>query len=215
MGDMQADYNHIPKEGSPFILTHTGRQIFFDHVYPEDICIEDIAHALSHLCRYTGHTTMFYSVAQHSLLVTEKIPGNAETKLVALLHDAAEAYVGDVSSPLKKWIKEKDNWAYDSLHHAIQAVIHRRYGITNDHVHNDVRMYDQAAAIFEFEGFFGLSIEELERSGIQTTLQKLWEPWNPREFVGKNADGEFGLVEAEFIQRFETLMKAVGREELI
>lgn len=214
MGDMQVDCGHIPRAGGPFILTHTGRQVFFDHVYPEDICIEDIAHALSHLCRYTGHITMFFSVAQHSLLVEEKIPGNAETKLAALLHDAAEAYIGDVSSPLKRWMKEKGNWAYDSLHHAIADVIHRRFEITKVHA-GTVRLYDQATQVFEAEGFLGLSIEELEKSGFDMMLRDLWQPWNPKEFASKNVDREFGQVEAEFIQRFETLMKAVGREELI
>nr|WP_246422957.1 phosphohydrolase [Mycoplana azooxidifex] len=69
---------------------------------PEDVCIEDIAHALSLLCRYAGHCTTFYSVAEHSLLVESKMKtDDARMRLGALLHDAAEAYLVDIPRPLK------------------------------------------------------------------------------------------------------------------
>lgn len=83
-----------------FIETYTGKHYRFQHPAPEMICKEDIAHALSRICRFTGHVHDFYSVASHSLLVAALVP--LEAKLYALLHDATEAYVGDVSSPLKK-----------------------------------------------------------------------------------------------------------------
>lgn len=83
----------------PTILTLQGR--LFDYRAPEqhDFSIDEIAHALSNLCRFTGHTRSFYSVAQHSVLVCDLAP--PEYRLEALLHDAHEAYVGDVNSPLK------------------------------------------------------------------------------------------------------------------
>lgn len=86
----------------PKILTRSG--IYFDLVTPnpDDVRIEDIAAALSKLCRFTGHTKSFYSVAQHCLLVSSNAPDHL--KLHALLHDASEAYLGDVSSPLKQLI---------------------------------------------------------------------------------------------------------------
>ncbi|WP_217476583.1 phosphohydrolase [Stutzerimonas stutzeri] len=82
-----------------WILTHTGKR--FDLLAPraELISTIDIAHALAHVCRFNGHTRHHYSVAQHSLLVASIVP--AEHQLAALLHDATEAYVGDMVRPLK------------------------------------------------------------------------------------------------------------------
>lgn len=64
----------------------------------------DIAHSLSMQCRFNGHTRHFYSVAQHCYLVADLVP--AEHQLAALLHDATEAYVGDLVRPLKQGMRE-------------------------------------------------------------------------------------------------------------
>lgn len=79
---------------------------YVDLVNPDmnTILIEDIAHSLSNLCRFTGHTRHFYSVAHHSIAVSKIVPH--EYALEALLHDATEAYLGDVSSPLKSLLGE-------------------------------------------------------------------------------------------------------------
>lgn len=85
---------------SNWIQTYTGRAFWPLNPKADDICIEDIAHALSMKCRYTGHTNHFYSVAQHSVIASTIVP--AEDAKWALLHDATEAYLPDVARPVKR-----------------------------------------------------------------------------------------------------------------
>lgn len=83
----------------PWIETFTGLKFHLLDPQPEDICIEDIAHALSNQCRYTGHVKRFYSVAEHSLHVSLL---SATFPLAGLMHDASEAYIADLSRPIKQ-----------------------------------------------------------------------------------------------------------------
>lgn len=87
-----------------WMLTHSARKM--DLAAPAGYAVHtsDISHALGNLCRFGGHTRRFYSVAQHSVLVATLLPD--ELKLAGLLHDAAEAYLGDVIQPLKLLLKE-------------------------------------------------------------------------------------------------------------
>lgn len=83
-----------------WVQTHSSRKFTPLSPVVEDIDIEDIAWSLAHQCRFNGHTNWFYSVAQHSVLVSRKVhPRNA---LWGLLHDATEAYLSDIPAPLKR-----------------------------------------------------------------------------------------------------------------
>jgi uncharacterized protein len=90
---------------------------------PEDVHLYDIAHALSNLCRFGGHCSRFYSVAEHSVLVSQCVP--LEHALAALLHDATETYVVDVPRPVKRMLGE----AYARLESGVWAVIAERFGV--------------------------------------------------------------------------------------
>ena len=82
------------------IQTYTGKHVDPFNLRPEQIDIQDIAHSLSLQCRFNGHCKEFYSVAEHSIRVSNILP--AEFKLWGLLHDATEAYLGDIITPIKK-----------------------------------------------------------------------------------------------------------------
>lgn len=86
----------------PWFLSSKGRQLYPFDLRPVDVDIEEIAHSLSNLCRFNGHCQEFYSVAQHSVLVAMNLP--VELMFVGLMHDATEAYCGDVIRPIKRYV---------------------------------------------------------------------------------------------------------------
>lgn len=120
-----------------WIQTFSGKK--FTPLAPrvEDICVEDIAHALSNICRFTGHCANFYSVAQHSVLVSYIC--DSENALHGLLHDASEAYCQDIASPIKKTDEFK---AYRDLEARIQNAICRKFDLSSIEP-SDVKKADQ------------------------------------------------------------------------
>lgn len=91
-----------------FIETYTNKQYHFLNPSVDEICIEDIAQALSMSCRYSGHVKSFYSVAEHSCIVSDKIlelTCDRQLAFDALLHDASEAYLNDIPRPIKPHLK--------------------------------------------------------------------------------------------------------------
>jgi hypothetical protein len=103
--------------------THTGRVIDLKNPSPQMIEIEDIATSLSRICRFGGHSSAFYSVAQHSVMVAAYAPIHA--KKWALMHDAAEAYLGDVIKPLKVMLEPQ----YKQIEEAFERCINIRFSV--------------------------------------------------------------------------------------
>jgi hypothetical protein len=106
----------------PFIITVSGRTVHYLFPDPDCITIEDIAHALSRISRWCGHTQSFWSVAAHSLLVAQLLP--RQLKLAGILHDAHEAYLGDVPTPLKMLLPE-----YPSIASKFDYAIENKFGV--------------------------------------------------------------------------------------
>ncbi len=104
------------------IRTFTGKMINPLDPDPALIDIVDIAHALSHQCRFGGHTKGFYSVAQHSLFVSSAIQEKSQ-QLAGLLHDATEAYLLDIPSPVKNQIT-----GYRQAEDRLSAIIAAKFG---------------------------------------------------------------------------------------
>ncbi len=92
-------------KGQHWIQSYTGKAVDVFDLQANQVDVIDIAHALSQICRYTGHVREFYSVATHSLAVmklTELMGHGPDMQLWALLHDAGEAYMADIAAPLKR-----------------------------------------------------------------------------------------------------------------
>lgn len=106
------------------ILTFQGRSINVMGSPHNEYCISDIAHALSQICRFGGHTRQFYSVAQHSVLVSRLL--HTKYRLHGLLHDATEAYLGDVVTPLKR---SSAMHGYRNAEVEMEADIFRSFGV--------------------------------------------------------------------------------------
>jgi hypothetical protein len=105
-----------------WVQTFSGKK--FDVLNPrvQDVDFTDIGHALSMQARFNGHTKQFYSVAQHCVIMSLAVPKNLE--VYALLHDAAEAYIGDMPQPMKRLFPE-----FSDLEDSILLVIFKAAGI--------------------------------------------------------------------------------------
>jgi 5'-deoxynucleotidase YfbR-like HD superfamily hydrolase len=116
------DLNDPGNDTGPLILTVGGRTLDVHHPLESAFDIEDIAHGLSNAARYNGHTRQFYSVAQHSVLVSHVVP--PPFAFAGLLHDAAEAYLSDVAKPLKLLLPD-----YNEAEERVETVLLRRFGL--------------------------------------------------------------------------------------
>jgi hypothetical protein len=116
----------IPVE-SGWLQTASGKK--FRPLEPDPALIDpyDIGLALSRLCRYGGMTSAYFSVAQHSVLVSQNVP--PEHALAGLLHDAAEAYIGDMVRPLKQWLRQHGQHWHDEAETRLMEAVCARFGV--------------------------------------------------------------------------------------
>lgn len=115
------------RQGSDWIQTFTGKQFYPLEPRVEDIDIMDIAHSLSLQCRFAGHVEEFYSVGQHSVLVS--LHCDPEDALWGLLHDAAEAYLVDLPRPLKH---HPGFGVYREAEDRVMGVVCEKFGLAKE-----------------------------------------------------------------------------------
>lgn len=168
-----------------WMQTFTGRAFYPLDPRAEDVDPVDIAHALSMLCRYGGHTQRFYSVAEHCVLMSRKVA--PEHALAALLHDATEAYVGDVIRPIKHSLPD-----YCTIEDRVALAIAERFGI-DPHLPAEVKLADTRILLDERVAVLGPrplpwhpSVEALEPLGVDIQC------WSPevarREYLSRLGD---------------------------
>lgn len=178
-----------------FITTIGGRS--FDPLSPEtgDIEINDIAHSLSMICRANGHFTEFYSVARHCFNCAREAEARgfgARIRLLCLLHDATEAYIGDMTRPLKRRLPY-----YCECERRLHGRILERFGVPAENG-------SEAAAVREIDDCM-LYHEFLLYNG-----DRLYDA--PPEIHIEIAGSEKACMQTkrEFLELFEKLMREAG-----
>lgn len=135
-----------------YFLTYSGKRFDVDNFSVDNIDSEDIAHALSLLCRGNGHYKQFYSVAQHSLNCYREARARSYSEnlcLACLLHDASEAYLSDLISDIKKKIPE-----YLTIEDMLISLVYKKYSIgVGDDERKLIKSVDTDVLWYEFESF--------------------------------------------------------------
>lgn len=173
--------NIQPRKGD-WIQTCSGRQFWPMDPRPEDIHPEDIAHALSMLCRYAGHCNRFYSVAEHCCLLHDV--AERQDRPWALLHDASEAYLADVPRPVKPFLP-----GYAEAEAVVMRAVAARFRLLPFTEPASVKELDGRILVDEAQQNMSVPPAAWDDTGsaLGVTLQ-LWSP--PR-------------AETEFLRRFQ------------
>lgn len=159
------------------IYTNSGQWVDTIDPDPETLLLKDQAHSLSRLCRFNGQCNWFYSVAEHALMVTAILLnwGASEEEMIeGLIHDNSEAYLGDVTSPLKEHLGD-----YRVIEARMQKVIREKFGSGEDHsevVHraDKLAVALEAAAVFDdVPSWASLYIEDNTPPGMDISDFKL------------------------------------------
>lgn len=164
----------------------------------EDVDIQDIAHGLALCNRFVGQTRAPMSVAQHSVFVSRLVEGlGADIALQGLLHDASEAYLGDVT----KWLKHSDEMAgFRAAEDAAQRVIYAAFGVPEEQ-HPAVTDADVLMVRAEFEMGFGMP---LGREGYAPMAP---QEWAHLRHVGHLVPWSWEDAELAFLRRYVELTR--------
>lgn len=178
-----------------FISTYSSGRLHLTGLDWNEVALSDISHALPMLCRYTGQCRRFYSIAEHSLLVAQMVPDRL--KIHALLHDAHEAYIGDISRPVKVVIGE----AIQKLEDALAAEVLKAFGLPTLREEDArlVRLADNTALLIEAKALFGENIVAEWNCG--ETIDPV-----PDLHVNGHTPG-MGFVRSKFLDKFNKYMR--------
>ena len=155
-----------PPAPGPYLQTVSGRFVNPFEPDPEQLDIGDIARALANVCRFGGHCRPFYSVAQHSIIVSELVEqrgGDVEDVFAALMHDATEAYLGDMPHPIKH--RSPLGTAFKAAEDHLESVIRARFGIKPDVP--EIKRVDRALLATERRALSGVAWEWPELEGVE------------------------------------------------
>lgn len=143
-----------------YILTYTKKKFTPTAPVADDVNIEDIAHALSMLCRANGHYASFYSIAAHCLNCYEEACARRESgrvKMACLLHDACEAYISDITRPVKQYLDD-----YKVIEDRLSKVIYEKFlgSPLTEYEEKMVKIIDDAMLFHEFLEFSGEKLSD-------------------------------------------------------
>jgi uncharacterized protein len=168
-----------PPAPGPYLQTVSGRWVNPFDPDPSQLDAGDIARALANQCRFGGHCRVFYSVAQHSVIVSELVEqrgGDVEDAFAALMHDATEAYLGDMPHPLKH--RSPLGAAFREAEGDLERALRERFGIKPDVP--DIKPLDRALLATERRAFSAETWHWPELEGVEP-LQLELTAWTPDE----------------------------------
>ena len=171
--------DHAPPAPGPYLQTVSGRFVNPFDPDPAQIDIGDIARALANVCRFGGHCRSFYSVAQHSVIVSELVEqrgGDVEDTFAALMHDATEAYLGDMPHPIKH--RSPLGAAFKAAEDRLEQVLRAHFRIKPDVP--EIKRVDRALLATERRAFSGENWHWPELEGVEPLDLEL-AAWPPDE----------------------------------
>jgi 5'-deoxynucleotidase YfbR-like HD superfamily hydrolase len=181
-----------------FIATASGKKFFILEPRLEDIDIYDIAHSLALQCRWTGHTKYHYSIAQHSYYCS--FIGPDSEAFDRLMHDAAEAYTGDMNRPLKHYTEA--GTFYRKVEANVQHAIAARFGFSVVEP-KSVKLADNSMLYAEKDQITNAKFEEAQVWESYTERPAAWSGKWPIEIEEWSPD----KAKQIFLTRFEDLYK--------